>query len=170
METTDKQFFLTFLGVLAALVGIAVVILIAANWVGEATGEDRVSQAQVDMIHERIEPVGELRLAGESTEASEQPDAAPAQEETAAAEAAAEPASGEEVYNGICQSCHDTGVAGAPIVGDMEAWAERLEQGEDALYSAAIDGKGAMPPKGGNPALSEAEIQAAVDYMLEASR
>ena len=40
----------------------------------------------------------------------------------------------------------------------------------DALYAAALRGKGAMPAKGGNPALSEADVNAAVDYMIAQSR
>lgn len=167
METTDKQFFLTFLGVTAALVGIAIVILIAANWVGDATiEEDRVSQAQVEIIQERIEPVGELRFAGDAQE----PAAATPEADTTAAATPSEPKSGQDVYNGICQSCHTTGVAGAPIVGDIQAWKERIALGKEVLYSSVINGKGAMPPKGGDPSLSESQIQAAVDYMIGASQ
>jgi cytochrome c5 len=88
-------------------------------------------------------------------------EAAPAQ---AAAPAAA--IDGEKVYKGICFSCHDVGVAGSPKFGDKAAWAPRIATGAEALYNNAVNGKGAMPAKGGNPALSEAEIKAAVDYMV----
>jgi len=50
------------------------------------------------------------------------------------------------------------------------AWGLRMAQGVDALYTSAIHGKGAMPARGGNPALTEADIEAAVDYMLAQSR
>jgi len=73
---------------------------------------------------------------------------------------------GEKVYNGLCQTCHNAGVAGAPKLTDKAAWAPRLATGADALYATSINGKGAMPPKGGNPALTDAEIKAAVDYMI----
>jgi cytochrome c5 len=73
---------------------------------------------------------------------------------------------GEKVYNGLCQTCHNAGVAGAPKLTDKAAWAPRLATGVEALYATSISGKGAMPPKGGNPALTDAEIKAAVDYMV----
>ena len=60
------------------------------------------------------------------------------------------------------------GVAGAPKLGDKAAWAPRLPQGAAALTASAIKGKGAMPPKGGLASASDADIQAAVDYMLAA--
>ena len=59
--------------------------------------------------------------------------------------------------------------AGAPKVGDKAAWEPRMGQGMDALVSAALKGKGAMPAKGGNAGLSDADIKSAVEYMLEKS-
>ncbi|MGR4066377.1 c-type cytochrome [Halomonas sp. LR3S48] len=76
-------------------------------------------------------------------------------------------ADGEAVYNQACMACHMTGAAGAPIRGDADAWAPRMEQGIDTLYTHAIEGIGAMPPKGGQMGLSDEEVQAAVDYMVE---
>ena len=62
------------------------------------------------------------------------------------------------------------GVAGAPKFGDKAAWAPRIKQGMDALVQSALKGKGAMPPKGGNPALSDAEIRAAIDFMVSQAK
>jgi cytochrome c5 len=73
---------------------------------------------------------------------------------------------GKAVFQSSCFACHGTGAAGAPKPGDTAAWAPRLKQGVPALYEAAIKGKGAMPPKGGNTALSDAEVKAAVDFMV----
>lgn len=73
---------------------------------------------------------------------------------------------GESTYKSLCFSCHDTGLAGAPKLGDKGAWAPRLATGVEAIYATALNGKGAMPAKGGNPALSDADVKAAVDYML----
>ncbi|MDI5889945.1 c-type cytochrome [Halomonas rhizosphaerae] len=76
---------------------------------------------------------------------------------------------GEALYGSSgCAACHDSGAAGAPVLGDADAWAPRIEQGMDTLYESAINGKGAMPPKGGSSA-SDEEIQAIVDYMVEES-
>jgi len=73
---------------------------------------------------------------------------------------------GEKVYKGLCFSCHDMGIAGSPKLGDKAAWAPRIATGMDALYASSINGKGAMPAKGGNPALSDAEVKASVDWMV----
>ena len=67
-----------------------------------------------------------------------------------------------------CFACHGTGAAGAPKLGDKAAWAPRVATGRDALLASAINGKGAMPPKGGQMHLSDAEIAASIDYMLDA--
>lgn len=72
----------------------------------------------------------------------------------------------EEVYNSVCAACHSTGVAGAPKVGDKENWSQRAAQGLDTLVSNAIKGKAAMPPKGGNPTLTDDEIKNTIEFML----
>ncbi|MEH6627954.1 MAG: c-type cytochrome [Motiliproteus sp.] len=72
----------------------------------------------------------------------------------------------EKTYKGVCFACHDMGIAGAPKLGDPAAWSARIATGIEALYSTAINGKGAMPPKGGNAALTDAEVKAVVDYMV----
>lgn len=79
-------------------------------------------------------------------------------------------ADGEAVYNQACMACHMTGAAGAPIKGDTEAWAPRIEKGMETLYDHSINGFNAMPAKGGNASLSDEEVKAAVDYMVEESQ
>ena len=95
--------------------------------------------------------------------------AAPAAAKTAESAAAPPPVAsagnGKKVYDSACVACHASGVAGAPKLGDKTAWAPRLATGFDALMNSALKGKGAMPPKGGNASLSEADIHAAVEYM-----
>ncbi|TWG88150.1 cytochrome c5 [Cupriavidus gilardii J11] len=93
---------------------------------------------------------------------------APAQTQ-AAAPAGASAETGKRVYDQVCAACHAAGVAGAPKVGDKAAWAPRLQQGMDALHASAIKGKGVMPPKGGY-AGADADVMAAVDYMVNASK
>jgi len=75
-------------------------------------------------------------------------------------------ATAEETYKNACAACHDAGVANAPKLGDKAAWAPRLKQGVPALYESALKGKGAMPPKGGNSALADADVKAAVDFLV----
>jgi cytochrome c5 len=77
-------------------------------------------------------------------------------------------ADGKKVYESTCIVCHGTGVANAPKFGDKKAWAKHLMSGTDELYQSALKGKGAMPPRGGNLTLQDAEVKAAVDYMLGA--
>ena len=92
--------------------------------------------------------------------------AAPA---TAMASAAAG-GNGKQIYDTTCMVCHAAGVAGAPKMGDKVAWSVRIKQGMDTLYAGAIKGKNAMPPKGGNVALSDADVKSAVDYMVAQSK
>jgi cytochrome c5 len=76
---------------------------------------------------------------------------------------------GEQVFQAVCKTCHEAGIAGAPKVGDKAGWAPRIAQGIDVLTANAIKGKGAMPPKGGSSA-SDAEIKGVVAYMVSASK
>ena len=85
-----------------------------------------------------------------------------------AAQAVAGKADGKKVYESTCMACHGAGVANAPKFGDKKAWAMHLMHGTEHVYENALKGKGAMPPKGGNLTLSDAEVKAAVDYMLGA--
>lgn len=94
---------------------------------------------------------------------------APAQVATATP-AAAGAADGKKVYDTGCIACHGAGIAGAPKFGDKAAWAPRIKLGMDALYTAALHGKGAMPPKGGNTTLGDADVKAAVNFMVAASK
>lgn len=96
--------------------------------------------------------------------------AAPATGTGNATSAASAKPDGKKVYDTVCMACHATGVAGAPKTGDKAAWAPRIKLGLDALHASAIKGKGAMPPKGGNTALPDADVKAAVDYMVNASK
>ena len=123
-------------------------------------------------------PAAEDAAAAEPATAAapDAPAAAPVAEVAAAPAAATAPASapasatvaagaGEALYKQACTVCHAAGVAGAPKLGDKAAWSARLGLGVDGLTASVIKGKGAMPPKGGSAA-SDAEIQAAVQYML----
>ncbi|MBW8365317.1 MAG: c-type cytochrome [Rhizobium sp.] len=74
-------------------------------------------------------------------------------------------AHGLQVYRQTCAFCHDKGIAGAPIIGEASDWRPRLAQGMTALYASALQGRNAMPAKGGNPSLADADVRAAVDYL-----
>lgn len=76
---------------------------------------------------------------------------------------------GKALYTAVCQACHAAGILNAPKFGDKAAWAPRLKDPIDTIYGYALHGKGAMPPKGGSNA-SDADVKAAVDYMVSAAK
>ncbi|HDR9095128.1 c-type cytochrome [Burkholderia vietnamiensis] len=93
--------------------------------------------------------------------AGDKPAAAPTSADAASA--------GKALYTQVCQACHAAGVLGAPKFGSKEDWAPRLKDSMDTVYNYALHGKGAMPPKGGSNA-SDADVKAAVDYMVNAAK
>ncbi|GHB77293.1 cytochrome c [Psychrosphaera saromensis] len=103
-------------------------------------------------VEQRIQPVGDVYLAGAEPEKPAEP---------------AGPKSGEQVYQQACFACHGTGALGAPKNGDAAAWAPRMAQGIDVLLKHAINGFNAMPPKGTCMACSSDEIKAAIDFMTK---
>jgi cytochrome c5 len=76
---------------------------------------------------------------------------------------------GSVIFGNLCTGCHTSGAGGAPTL-DKAHWATRLAQGNDVLHKHAIEGftgsTGVMPPKGGNPALTDEQVIATVDWML----
>ncbi|TNF88526.1 MAG: cytochrome c5 family protein [Gammaproteobacteria bacterium] len=86
---------------------------------------------------------------------------------SAAADAADK--SPDQLYQSACLACHTTGAAGAPKIGDAGAWDQRLAKGLDALVTSAINGIGAMPPRGGSQ-FNDDQIKAVVEYILDESR
>jgi len=155
----DKQFYTTFFVIMAGLAVLAIILVITAT---SLTSE--VSEYEPEaVVIENIKPVGQVYVAGESE--PEQPAAM-----TADAGSAAEPKSGEEIYNSNCMACHATGAAGAPKVGDSGAWAPRIAKGMDSMLSNATNGLNAMPPKGLCMTCSDADLQAAIEYMVSQSQ
>ena len=77
--------------------------------------------------------------------------------------------SGKEVVDALCIACHGSGANGAPKIGDKKAWAKRASQGLTSLTRSALDGIRQMPPHGGNPNLTDAEIERAITYMVNQS-
>lgn len=81
---------------------------------------------------------------------------------------------GKAVYDRQCAACHEGGAHGAPRAGQQDEWTARLARGDESLYDAALRGKSSgdrhMPPRGGDPGLSDSQVKAAVDYIVTRSR
>jgi cytochrome c5 len=133
-------------------------VLVATLAVGFVFAE---SKSYEDEVAERLKPAGNVCVAGQVCETA-----------TAAASNAADagPKSGDEVYSTACAACHASGVLSAPKFGSVEDWAPRIAKGADTLYTNAINGINAMPAKGGNSALSDDEVIAAVEHMIANSQ
>jgi len=78
----------------------------------------------------------------------------------------AQEAAGNQLYTQKCAPCHQGGLLGAPKLGDSAAWKPRAAKGRDALLKSVTKGLNNMPPRGGNPSMSDAEVGRALDYML----
>jgi cytochrome c5 len=174
-EHDDKTFMKRFSGVIVGLVIVTIVIIVIA--VRQDGGDTDANPSKATIAAERVAPVGDVRteLPAEDAAPTTAANEATADEEAdAGAEPEAAAEDGEEsadidggaIYAQACQVCHMSGAAGAPIPGS-EAWAERAKKGVDALTASAISGIGAMPPKGGRMDLSDAEIRASVQHMLD---
>ncbi|MCC6202702.1 MAG: cytochrome c5 family protein [Gammaproteobacteria bacterium] len=164
----DESFFRGIYFMMSALVILAIAIVFIAS---EIYRDHAVSQQTEAEIAERIRPIGEVNVSGEKISAAATSSAAPtttdAGERTVPV---ADAAPGEAEYRKICFTCHEQGIAGAPKTGDPAAWAERAPKGVEALLHSVIEGvsgpNGVMLPRGGMASLTDAELEAAVRYML----
>jgi cytochrome c5 len=134
----------------------ALVVPLAGFAVAKLLGGKPSADLGEEATLRRIQPMAQVTLS-----------VAPAP--VAAAPAGAAP-DGKKTYDAACVACHGSGAAGAPKLGDKAAWAPRLKTGVEGLTANAIKGKGAMPPKGGNMSLSDADMKAAVEYMTAAAK
>jgi cytochrome c5 len=105
-------------------------------------------------------------LAPEAVAARIQP---VARVEFGAAAAPAGARKGEDIVKATCTACHQAGVANAPKIGDRAAWGPRLKQGLSGMLATATKGKGAMPPRGGDASLTDAELTRAIIFMANQS-
>ncbi|MGD2074754.1 MAG: c-type cytochrome [Gammaproteobacteria bacterium] len=83
---------------------------------------------------------------------------------------AGEESAAKKIYDTKCMACHASGVAGAPKLGDKQAWAPRIESGMDTLMNSVMNGKNAMPPKGTCMECSEEDLRATVEYMIQTAQ
>jgi len=163
----DDVFIKNFLAIIGALVLYMIIAMFVARTIGSHSYEQMQSGKKATL--ERIAPVGEVRVGAPGQQVAVKQPSQPAQAGGAgsSSESKGGGMSGKQVFNSICTACHSTGAAGAPKVGDKNAWAPRAKAGLDAMVQFALKGKGAMPPKGGNPSLTEDEIRKTIEYMMK---
>ena len=161
-QSDDRTFMRKFGGIILGLMLITVVIFILANSLQDESGGNANPNHQA-LAEKNISPVSGVRVGDEGAAALAAAQPAPAE---AAPESGAEAIDGGQVYNSLCMTCHDAGVAGAPIKGSEELAQRASEKGIDTLVTNSINGINVMPPKGGNLSLTDEQMRAAVEFML----
>ncbi|HEY3859664.1 MAG TPA: c-type cytochrome [Gammaproteobacteria bacterium] len=162
----DRHFYDTFMLVLGILVAFAFGMYWLANGIAEAhpgaSGRDAAAEEQ--LVDKRLSPVGDVQVSGDAKTQMAQATAA------APAGGGSSGKSGKEIWQGTCSACHQSGVLGAPKIGDKAAWAPRIAKGLDTLKQHALHGFNNMPAHGGNPSLSDDDVVKALEYMVGQSK
>ncbi len=162
------------IGAAALIVGILLLAQFAVGSYGARSMKADPAMSP-EAVAKRLAPVAMLNIdpnapAAPAASSAPAPAVAAASVPAAVTKTASVGGAGKATYDSVCTVCHGAGVAGAPKFGDKAAWAPRIKTGLDALHASALKGKGAMPAKGGNPALPDADVRAAVDYMVAAAK
>lgn len=172
MRNYDLEFLKHFSMVIGFLALVTLGLIIGAHFLNGVIPPE-VSPTAKKQLETRIAPVGAV-YAG-ATGASQQAAAQAAALAAASSQVAyGGTTDGKAIYDQLCTACHTSGVGKAPTL-TAAGFGARASKGVDTLYKHAIEGftgpdGGIMPPKGGNPALSEEQIHATVDWMLAQSK
>lgn len=168
INDSDRVFVRQFARMISGLAALTVVLILVALAIyrSEPKETDPNVQAQVAA---RLAPAGAV-YAGNTGRAAMQAAADAAAKAAASQVAYGGTTDGSVIFGNLCTGCHTSGAGGAPTL-DKSHWAARIAEGKDTLYKHAIEGYhgpdgGVMPPKGGNPALTDAQVKATVDWML----
>jgi cytochrome c5 len=161
-EQSDSKFISNISIVIGLLVVFSICIIFIARDIG-SRDEVAESAAARAATEERIAPVGGAYTGEAGAAAIEQATSTASEASAVAFDGSLD---AQMIYTTVCGVCHATGVAEAPIPGS-DAMAERAAKGADVLVQSVINGLNAMPPRGGRSDLSDEQIQAVVEYMLQ---
>lgn len=168
MRNYDLEFLKRFSIVIAGLAVLTLGLIFFAAILHRSIPVE-VSPTAIKRTEQRIAPAGAV-YAGSTGAAAQAAAQAAALAKAASQVAYGGTTDGKVIYDNLCSACHTNGIGLAPTL-DHSHWDRRIAQGKDTLYKHAIEGftgpdGGIMPPKGGNPALTEDQIHATVDWML----
>lgn len=168
MRNYDLDFLKKFSLVIGFLMLVTLGLMVGAYFLHRAIPPE-VSPVAARQTEDRIAPAGDV-YAG-ATGAAEQAATTAAATAAAASQVAyGGTTDGSVIFQNLCAGCHASGAGGAPRM-ERSLWAPRIAQGKDTLHKHAIEGftgeTGVMPPKGGNPALTDEQVIATVDWMIE---
>ena len=144
---TPKQ--LVTVVALAFIVPIIVIFMLAQFVVSTIDVDPEGGSMSPETVAARIKPVAQVEMGAAPVEKGQR--------------------AGEQIVKQLCATCHETGAAGAPKIGDKAAWAKLLGEGQKHLVETAIKGVKAMPPRGGDPSLTDIEVERAVVFMANRS-
>jgi len=162
MSDRDSVFFRNFALFTVALTVLTIVLILIGRYVHHSAIGDQSGQVDRSTVQKNIQPVATVNT---------DPNATSPTPEVAVSEAPfGGSVDGQVIYDNVCMACHTTGAGGAPQLVHAE-WDARVEQGIDTLYKHAIEGftgdKGLMPAKGGRSDLTDEQVKASVDYMID---
>lgn len=157
-SNTSGKFFVGSIVTFALLFGL--VLIIFSNMQDVTKNVTEPEKMDADTVEARIKPVAEVTVG--------EPPAVEAPADTETAEAGGGP--GEKIVTQVCAACHGAGLMQSPKLGNNGDWAPRIEKGIETLYKHALEGFNMMPAKGGRADLSDDDIKAAVDHMVEMAK
>jgi cytochrome c5 len=167
--TPADKVFLTHFSMLIGFLALVMFVLMGVAMYLYSQNPPAENPQRAQEIQARIAPVG-AAYAGDTGRAALLAAQDAAKKAAEAQVAYGGTLDGKTIYGNLCQTCHANAATGAPVLTDKGAWAPRIAQGLDTLFTHAINGftgtKGAMPAKGGNPSLTDAQVKATVQWML----
>ena len=173
LSKSDQSFLRQFSIAIGGLATVTVIFVLTGLAINSSVPKE-TNPDQPGKVAARIAPAGAV-YAGDTGRAAMQAAADSAAKASASQVAYGGTTDGKEIYDHLCTSCHTAGIVGAPKLGDKAMWAPRIKEGLDTLVQHAIHGYHGpdgnfMPPKGGNPALSDAQVKAAVTWIVDQAK